>query len=143
METLALLFFFFSIKRPPPIPTRLNTLFPYTTLFRSLPANRLELWCLLESARLRDPVLREFYSERDVVMEELRMRVDNQPQGKMYEQLLLSAFQAHPYRVPTVGFMSDLEHVTRPQALEFRRSFYTPNNAVGTLVGDIDPAVVE
>ena len=114
-----------------------------TSYVVALPANRLELWCLLESARLRDPVLREFYSERDVVMEERRMRVDNQPQGKMYEQLLLSAFQAHPYRVPTVGFMSDLEHVTRPQALEFRRSFYTPNNAVGTLVGDIDPAVVE
>src|SRR5207247_2530432 len=88
-----------------------------TSYVVALPANRLELWCLLESARLRDPVLREFYSERDVVMEERRMRVDNQPQGKMYEQLLLSAFQAHPYRVPTVGFMSDLEHVTRPQAV--------------------------
>src|SRR2546425_8194485 len=114
-----------------------------TSYVVSLPANRLELWCLLESARLRDPVLREFYSERDVVMEERRMRVDNQPQGKLYEQLLLSAFQAHPYRVPTVGWMSDLEHLTRPQAAEFRRGFYAPNNAVATLVGDIDPAAAE
>src|SRR2546427_7359608 len=114
-----------------------------TSYVVSLPANRLELWCLLESARLRDPVLREFYSERDVVMEERRMRIDNHPQGKLYEQLLLSAFEAHPYRVPTVGWMSDLEHLTRPQAAEFRRGFYAPNNAVATLVGDIDPAAAE
>src|SRR2546427_4988804 len=114
-----------------------------TSYVVSLPANRLELWCLLESARLRDPVLREFYSERDVVMEERRMRIDNQPQGKMYEQLLLSAFQAHPYRVPTVGFMTDIAHITRPRAMEFRRAHYLPNNAVGTLVGDIDPAAAE
>ncbi len=114
-----------------------------TSYVVSLPANRLELWCLLESARLRDPVLREFYSERDVVMEERRMRIDNQPEGKLYEQLLLSAFQAHPYRVPTAGWMSDLEHLTRPQAMEFRRTFYAPNNAVGSVVGDIDPALAE
>jgi predicted Zn-dependent peptidase len=114
-----------------------------TSYVVALPANRLELWCLLESARLRDPVLREFYSERDVVMEERRMRIDNQPQGKLYEQLLLTAFQAQPYRVPTVGWMSDLEHLTRPQAAEFRRGFYAPNNAVATLVGDIDPAGAE
>src|SRR5439155_818731 len=114
-----------------------------TSYVVALPSNRLELWCLMESARLRDPVLREFYSERDVVMEERRMRIDNQPQGKLYEQLLLAAFQAHPYRVPTVGWMSDLEHLTRPQAAEFRRGFYAPNNAVAALVGDLDPAAAE
>jgi predicted Zn-dependent peptidase len=114
-----------------------------TSYVVALPSNRLELWCALESARLRDPVLREFYSERDVVMEERRMRIDNQPQGKLYEQLLLSAFQAHPYRSPTVGFPSDLDHLTRPAAMEFRRRHYLPNNAVGALVGDIDPAAAE
>jgi len=114
-----------------------------TSYVVSLPSNRLELWCALESARLRDPVLREFYSERDVVMEERRMRIDNQPQGKLYEQLLLTAFQAHSYRAPTVGWMPDLEHLTRPQAAEFRSAYYVPNNAVATLVGDIDPAAVE
>src|SRR5206468_3280800 len=114
-----------------------------TSYVVALPANRLELWCLLESARLRDPVLREFYSERDVVMEERRMRIDNQPQGKLYEQFLLSSFQAHPYRVPTAGFMTDIAHITRPRAMEFRRAHYLPNNAVGTLVGDIDPAAAE
>ena len=114
-----------------------------TSYVVALPSNRLELWCALESARLRDPVLREFYSERDVVMEERRMRTDNQPQGKLYEQLLLTAFQAHPYRSPTVGFPSDLEHLTRPSAMEFRRRHYVPGNAVGALVGDIDPAAAE
>ena len=114
-----------------------------TSYIVALPSNRLELWCALESARLRDPVLREFYSERDVVMEERRMRTDNQPQGKLYEQLLLTAFQAHPYRSPTVGFPSDLEHLTRPAAMEFRRRYYLPGNAVGALVGDIDPAAAE
>jgi predicted Zn-dependent peptidase len=114
-----------------------------TSYYVSLPANRLELWCLMESARLRDPVLREFYSERDVVMEERRYRIDNHPQGRLYEQLLVSAFIAHPYRVPGVGWMSDLQHLTRPQAETFRRAYYVPNNAVGALVGDIEPAAAE
>src|SRR5262249_31322247 len=84
-----------------------------TSDYVSLPSNRLELWCLRESARLREPVLREFYSERDVVMEERRQRIDNQPSGRLYEQLLLAAFTAHPYRVPGVGWPSDLERLTR------------------------------
>ena len=114
-----------------------------TSYVVALPSNRLELWCALESARLRDPVLREFYSERDVVMEERRMRIDNQPQGKLYEQLLLTAFQAHAYRSPTAGFLSDLEHLTRPAAMEFRRRHYLPGNAVGALAGDVDPVAAE
>ncbi|MGH9748349.1 MAG: M16 family metallopeptidase [Candidatus Polarisedimenticolia bacterium] len=114
-----------------------------TSYVVSLPSNRLELWCLIESARLRDPVLREFYPERDVVMEERRTRIDSSPPGKLYEQLLLTAIQAHPYRVPTVGWMSDLERLTRPAAEAFRRTYYTPGNAVGMLVGDLDPAAAE
>ncbi len=114
-----------------------------TSYYVSLPSNRLELWCLLESARLRDPVLREFYSERDVVMEERRLRIDNQPTGRLYEQLLLASFEAHPYRVQGTGWMSDLQRLTRPEAEAFRKVFYLPNNAVGALVGDIDPAEAE
>jgi len=114
-----------------------------TSYYVSLPSNRLELWCLMESARLRDPVLREFYSERDVVMEERRYRIDNDPQGKLYEQLLLSAFSAHSYRVAAVGWMSDLQRLTRPQAETFRHLYYVPNNAVGAIVGDIDPGAAE
>jgi predicted Zn-dependent peptidase len=114
-----------------------------TSYYVSLPANRLELWCLLESARLRDPVLREFYSERDVVKEERRFRIENNPGGKLYEQLLLTAFQTHPYRVAGAGWMSDLDRLTRPDAEAFRSRHYVPNNAVGALVGDVDPDVAE
>ena len=109
-----------------------------TSYYVSLPANRIELWCLLEAARLRDPVLREFYSERDVVKEERRFRIDNNPQGKLYEQLLLTSYSAHPYRIPGAGWLSDLDRQTRPVAEEFRRAHYVPGNAVGALVGQID-----
>ncbi|HUD70841.1 MAG TPA: pitrilysin family protein [Dongiaceae bacterium] len=114
-----------------------------TSYYVGLPSNRLELWFLLESARLRDPVLREIYSERNVVLEERRFRLDTNPAGKLYEQLLGAAFQAHPYRIAGVGWPSDLERVTRPQAETFRRAHYVPANAVATLVGDVDPAAVE
>jgi len=110
-----------------------------TSYYVSLPANRIELWCLLEAARLKDPVLREFYSERDVVKEERRFRIDNQPQGKLYEQLLLTAYSAHPYRVPGAGWLSDLDRLTRPEAEAFHKEHYVPGNAVGALVGQIDP----
>jgi predicted Zn-dependent peptidase len=109
-----------------------------TSYYVELPANRLELWCLLEAARLKDPVLREFYSERDVVKEERRFRIDNAPQGKLYEQLLLTAYSAHPYRIPGAGWLSDLDRLTRPEAEEFHRLHYVPGNAVGALVGQID-----
>ncbi|HKQ97550.1 MAG TPA: pitrilysin family protein, partial [Candidatus Polarisedimenticolia bacterium] len=114
-----------------------------TTYYVGLPSNRLELWFLLESARLRDPVLRELYSERNVVLEERRFRLDTNPQGKLYEAMLGAAYQAHPYRVPGVGWASDLERVTRPQAEAFRRQHYVPANAIATLVGDVDQAEVE
>ena len=114
-----------------------------TSYVVGLPSNRLELWCLIEAARLKDPVLREFYSERDVVMEEHRMRYDSQPTGKLYEQLLLAAFQEHPYRVSAGGFMSDLERLTRPQAVAFHTTYYVPGNAVGAIVGDVDPVAAE
>jgi predicted Zn-dependent peptidase len=110
-----------------------------TSYVMSLPANRLELWCLMESARLRDLVVREFYSERDVVQEERRMRVDTQPTGKLYEQLLLTAYQANPYRISVGGWMSDLKRMHRSTALAFRKRYYVPNNAAGALVGNIDP----
>jgi predicted Zn-dependent peptidase len=61
-------------------------------------------------------VLRQFYKERDVVMEERRMRTDNDPQGKMWEALVSSAFWASPYQMPTIGWMSDLKRLTRDDA---------------------------
>ncbi len=81
-----------------------------TNYFYSFPANRIELWFLLESERFLHPVFREFYKERDVVREERRMRVESSPQGKLVEALLATAFAAHPYRVMPGGWASDIDN---------------------------------
>src|SRR5205823_14175861 len=96
----------------------------------SMPANRLELWAYLESERFAHPVMREFYKERDVVMEERRMRVDSQPFGRLLEQFGAVAFVAHPYHRPTVGWMSDLDDFSATEALAFFHTYYVPANIV-------------
>ncbi len=110
-----------------------------TTYFVELPANRVKLWFVLEADRMMNPVFRGFYSERDVVMEERRQRVDTDPRGLLYELHMAAAFRVHPYGQPVVGHMSDLERLTRPQIEEFHRRYYGPRNAVVAVVGDIDP----
>jgi len=114
-----------------------------TTYFVELPANRAELWFLLESDRMRDPVFREFYSERRVVTEERRMRVETSPAGVLYEAHLRAAFTVHPYGVPVVGYMSDLETLSRRDVADYYRRFYGPSNAVVAVVGDMDPEQIE
>lgn len=109
-----------------------------TSYFVSLPANRLELWALLEASRLAAPVPRDFYAERDVVMEERRLRVESDPMGKLFEELMTVAFSASPYRWPTVGYFADLESLTVNDAMRFHAEYYAPANAVGAIVGDID-----
>jgi predicted Zn-dependent peptidase len=108
-----------------------------TSYFVSLPRNRLELWAQVEASRLAAPVLRDFYKERDVVMEERRMRTDSEPGGAMYEELMQVAFTMSPYRWPTVGYMGDLESMTLARAQAFHDKFYAPANAVGCVVGDV------
>jgi len=103
----------------------------------SLPANKVELWAYLESARFVDPVFREFYKERDVVMEERRMRTESQPIGRLIEQALAAAFTAHPYRQPVVGYMSDLQSFTREDAIAFYEKYYVPSSMVIAIVGDV------
>ena len=93
---------------------------------------------LLESQRIREPVMREFYSERDVIAQERLMRTDNDPMGKLYEQFLATAFMAHPYRLPTIGWPSDVPALTMKQAQDFYFKYYSPSNAVGVLVGNFD-----
>jgi len=109
-----------------------------TNYYFSLPANRAQLWFILESDRLRNPVLREFYSERDVVMEERRLRTETQPLGMLLEEYLEAAFRAHPYGRPVVGHASEIQAVSRNSALEYFHRFYGPNNAVVAIVGDIN-----
>ena len=111
----------------------------FTVYFINVPANKLELWFWLESDRLRNPVFREFYSERDVVHEERRLRTDSTPTGKFNEQFDSMFWQSSPYGWPVVGWPSDLEGITREEALEYFAVNYAPNNLTAALVGDIDP----
>lgn len=110
-----------------------------TTYYVELPSNRTELWFVLEGDRMANPVFREFYTERNVVMEERRMRVETSPGGLLYEAHLAAAFNEHPYGVPVVGYMSDLQKLGRPQVEDYYRRYYAPNNAVMAIVGDVDP----
>ena len=108
----------------------------------NLPANRLPLWAALEADRMAHPVLREFYKERGVVMEERRLRTDDSPTGLLYEAFTSTAFQAHPYGVPTIGWASDIQSLTPAAAEDFFKTHYGPNNATVAIVGDINPQEV-
>lgn len=111
-----------------------------TYYFCDLPANKLELWAFIESDRMKNLVLREFYSERDVVMEERRLRTENSPFGLLMEQLNAVAFIAHPYRWPTIGWRSDVQNITKAETSEYFKRYYAPNNAVIVMVGDFNSA---
>jgi len=108
-----------------------------TQYYVSLPSNKLELWAYLESDRLAGPILREFYSERDVVYEERRLRIDNSPSGKLIEQFNATAFTASSYGWPVLGWASDLETVLKEDVEEFFQQYYSPNNIVIAIVGDV------
>jgi predicted Zn-dependent peptidase len=110
-----------------------------TAYIVTLPKNKINLFYWIESDRMRNPVLREFYSERDVVTEERRMRIDNKPLNNYYERLNAIFYVAHPYRLPTIGWMSDIRSFTREKMEQHVHRFYTPDNAVLVLVGNIDP----
>jgi predicted Zn-dependent peptidase len=105
----------------------------------NLPSNKLELWMALESDRMRHPVLREFYIERDNVLEERRQRTDSDPDGTLWEAFLATAYRAHPYRNPIIGWPSDLPLLPLQAVRQFLDIYYAPNNAVVAFVGDIQP----
>ena len=105
----------------------------------SLPSNRLELWARIESDRMMAPVLREFYSERDVVMEERRRSYDSKPQRMLMENFLAAAYMAHPYGRPIIGWASDIQSLDKRATVEFFRTFYSPANTVLAVVGDLNP----
>ena len=104
----------------------------------SFPANTTELFAYLESERFRHPVFREFYKERDVVQEERRMRTESQPLGRLIEQALGTAYLAHPYKQPVVGYMSDLQSFSATDAKAFYEKYYVPANMVTGIVGHVD-----
>ncbi|MGD2120973.1 MAG: pitrilysin family protein [Gemmatimonadota bacterium] len=113
-----------------------------TTYFVELPSTRAELWFVMEADRMRNPVFREFYAERDVVAEERRMRLENNPGSILYHAHMAAAFQKHPYGNPVVGFMEDLQGFTRAEVGTYFRRYYGPNNAVVAIAGDVDPGQI-
>jgi predicted Zn-dependent peptidase len=110
-----------------------------TAYIVTLPKNKVELFYWLESDRMANPVFREFYNERDVVLEERRMRYENQPANRFYEMLNAYFYVAHPYRLPTIGWKSDIVNFTIQDLTQHVKEYYTPDNALIVLVGNIDP----
>jgi predicted Zn-dependent peptidase len=110
-----------------------------TQYFWSMPENRLELWAWMESSRLADAVPREFYKERDVVMEERRMRTDSNPEGRLFEQFLATAYVAHNYGRSEIGWPSEVGQITATEAMAFHKKYYVGGNIVIAIVGDVDP----
>ncbi|WP_036481997.1 pitrilysin family protein [Myxosarcina sp. GI1] len=115
----------------------------YTSYFYSFPANKLELWMSLESERFLEPVFREFYKEKQVILEERRMRTDNSPIGKMIEAFLDAAYTTHPYKRPVIGYREDLLNLTRKDVDRFFDTYYAPNNLTVAIAGDVDPERVK
>jgi len=114
-----------------------------TRYYYSLPSNRLELWAYLEGSRMSDPVLREFYTEKDgPVTEERRMRTDNNPVGRLIEQFQNTAFSAHPYHHSTIGYMSDINNITRQDCIDFYNRNYVGPNFTIAVVGNVEFAEV-
>ncbi len=110
----------------------------FTIYYINVPANKLELWFWMESDRLSNPVFREFYSERDVVREERRLSIESTPTGRFREEFNSLFWTSHPYSWPVVGWPSDLDGITRQEALDYFSVNYTPSNLAVCLVGDFD-----
>lgn len=110
-----------------------------TRYFMNVPRSAFEYWCWLESERLLRPVMREFYQERNVVLEEKRMRYVDDPGGRLYESLLQLSFFAHPYRNPVIGHDEDLKSLTATKLEQFRSIYYVPGNIAVAVVGSVKP----
>lgn len=121
-----------------------NTSTEATRYFYSFPANKLELWMSLESERFLEPVLgREFFKEKDVILEERRLRVENSPIGLMIEKFIDAAYKVHPYRRPVIGYDEDIRNLTPADIRNFFATYYVPSNLTIAVVGDVNPAEVK
>ena len=112
----------------------------YTAYFQQVPPTQLPAMMALEADRMQNLVLTDddFRRELEVVKEERRLRTDDQPRALVYEQLMATAFKAHPYRRPVIGWMPDLEAMQPEDARDWYRRWYTPANAYLVVVGDVD-----
>lgn len=111
----------------------------HTAYFQQMQKDRLELSMKLEADRMANLVISDelFAKEIQVVMEERRLRTDDQPQSVVYERLMSTAYQTHPYRRPIIGWMDDLQHMTGQDARDWYARWYAPNNATLVVAGDV------
>jgi predicted Zn-dependent peptidase len=112
-----------------------------TGYYVTLPSNKIELQMLLESDRMMNARFREFYSEKDVIMEERRLS-ENRPGFFFSEQVNAAFYTASPYHWEVLGWMDDIKKMTKEDLIEFHNRYYVPNNAVAIYVGEFDPAAV-
>ncbi|TGM00263.1 M16 family metallopeptidase [Leptospira jelokensis] len=103
-----------------------------------LPNNRIEIWAKIESDRLKNPILREYYTERDVVIEERRMRTDDVGGAVLREKFFSTAFESHPYRKPVIGYSAEIPYLKIEETKAFFERHYTPNRMVISVVGQFD-----
>jgi predicted Zn-dependent peptidase len=117
-----------------------NTTDDRTYYYEVFPSNNLELGLWMESERMLHPIINQIgvETQNEVVKEEKRLRVDNQPYGKFLENVKKNLFSKHPYRWTTIGEMEHLDAATLDEFLAFNKKFYVPNNAVLVVAGDID-----
>jgi predicted Zn-dependent peptidase len=132
-----------AIDRAGGVGLNASTNWDATDYYYSLPSNKMELWFSLEADRFLNPVLREFYTEKNVVMEERRLRTESQPFGRLIEEFFSAAYKAHPYGEPVVGHMSDLKTMTRAEAEAFFKKYYGANNLTIAIAGDVNPTQVK
>jgi zinc protease len=113
-----------------------------TSYFVNIASDKVEMVLRLEADRMRHLLLdpAEIDSERQVVMEERRTRTEDDPDGLLSEEMHSLAFKAHPYRWPIIGWMEDLRRINPPELRAFYDAYYTPNNALLVIVGDVRPA---
>jgi len=117
-----------------------NTTDDRTYYYEVFPSNKLELGLWLESERLLHPIIKQegVDTQNEVVKEEKRLRVDNQPYGRFLEYVKQNMFKKHPYKGTTIGKMAHLDDATLEEFLAFNKKFYVPNNATLVVAGDID-----
>ena len=111
-----------------------------TSYFVNIAADKLDLVARLDADRMRNLLLdpREINSEREVIIEERRTRTEDDPGGFLGEEVSSIAFKAHPYGVPVIGWAEDIKRITPEEIRAFYKAYYTPNNALVVLVGDVN-----
>jgi len=116
----------------------------YTVYYETLPSDRINIALQFESERMRGLLLddKELASEKQVVIEERRMRTDDNPQNLLSEEVYAAAFKAHPYHNPVIGWMSDIESYKRSDLMEYYQAFYSPDNAFVIIAGDVNSAAL-